>query len=328
MVRTKVTARKSIKKEKQPAAKKPAAKKEPLYVVVKKSPAKAATTTTTKKVRTRNTKRDSDLVQLGNEPGRNVVIETQPKQGPHFNKGKFLKVASPSKATPTRKYPPRTVASTPTNYKQTGEYSLTSSDAETEEYVDDRKMPAKKSPKVPNVARKLSTNQQSSESSDDSSSDSPVPNVARKPPTNHQSSESSGNSSSDSSGGDVEFLDTKMPPAPKSPEATDVQILSSDDDNSADREAARAMDDCFIAAEPSDSEADEPLFSSEDFEHHRYFSNNIPGATPAIKLKLWLKKLVRTARQILRTQRRKRMRNDHCFPQCHGGHVEQLGSWR
>jgi len=61
----------------------------------KRSARKAAKLT--KKVRTRNTKRDSDLVQMGNKPGRMIVIEKLPKEGSALDPGSFIKQVSPSK---------------------------------------------------------------------------------------------------------------------------------------------------------------------------------------------------------------------------------------
>ena len=71
----------------------------------------------TKKVRTRNTKRDSDLVQMGNKPGRMIVIEKQPKDGSTLDPGSFVKQVSPSKLKSTRKATPKvdsSVAKLPT----------------------------------------------------------------------------------------------------------------------------------------------------------------------------------------------------------------------
>lgn len=53
--------------------------------------------------RTRTTKRDSDLVQMGNKPGRSIVVEKQPKEGSVLDPGSFVQEFSPSKARPSRK---------------------------------------------------------------------------------------------------------------------------------------------------------------------------------------------------------------------------------
>jgi len=70
----------------------------------------------TKKVRTRNTKRDSDLVQMGNKPGRMIVIEKQPKDGSAFDPGSFVKQVSPFKLKLTRKATPKVDSSVAVKY--------------------------------------------------------------------------------------------------------------------------------------------------------------------------------------------------------------------
>jgi len=44
----------------------------------------------TQTTQTRNTKRHSDLVQIGNKPGRMIVIEKQPKDGAALDPGSFI----------------------------------------------------------------------------------------------------------------------------------------------------------------------------------------------------------------------------------------------
>jgi len=240
MARVKQTARKSTKKEKKKEAAKPR--------------------------RTRNTKRKSSLLQLGNT---GTVIEKQPKDGPALDPGKFVIQSPPSK----RRLPTNNVARKPSPNSQSPE------EEETPTPIPFRQKYSKALKSMP------------SDSSDDDDDELKLPAKEEAPKAADVECLSSENES-----------ELKLPAKEEAPKAADVECLSSE--NESDSVASFLLElKESVENNNSSSNIDAPLVGPFDFCTLNIMCSNYKfdsALTGREKWKQWMTVLGRKSRDMLK----------------------------